>query len=152
MIIGFIGSSPGSTGSGIKTTTFALFLNIIRATIKERPSVEAFGRTIPEDQVYKAVTIIALSIGWILLTTFCLLITEQTWNFIEIFFETVSGFSNVGYSLKGSHHLSFIGKILMCATMFVGRIGSLTFILGLKFKTKLETTEFTYPEERVMLG
>jgi trk system potassium uptake protein TrkH len=152
MIIGFIGSSPGSTGSGIKTTTFALFLNIIRATIKERPSVEAFERTIPEDQVYKAVSIIALSIGWILITTFFLLITEQTWSFIEIFFETVSGFSNVGYSLKGSHHLSFIGKILMCATMFIGRIGSLTFILGLKFKTKLETTEFTYPEERVMLG
>ena len=49
MIVGFIGSSPGSTGSGIKTTTFTLFLNVVRSTIKERTSVETFERTIPED-------------------------------------------------------------------------------------------------------
>jgi len=152
MIVGLIGSSPGSTGSGIKTTTLALFLSIIKSTIKERPAVEAFERQIPNDQVFKAITIIALSMGWILLTTFCLLITETNWSFIEVFFETVSGFSNVGFSLKGSHNLSFIGKLFICATMFIGRIGSLTFILGLKFKTKVETAEFTYPEERVMLG
>jgi len=152
MIVGFIGSSPGSTGSGIKTTTFTLFLNVIRSTVKERTSVETFERTIPQDQIFKAVTIIALSIGWILATTFCLLITESNWSFIEVFFETVSGFSNVGFSLKGSHNLSLIGKLLICATMFIGRIGSLTFILGLKLKIKPETTEFTYPEERVMLG
>ena len=152
MIVGLIGSSPGSTGSGIKTTTCTLFLNIIKSTIKERSCVEIFERHVPNDQVYKAATIIALSMGWIMFTTFCLLITEHNWRFIEIFFETVSGFSNVGFSLKGSQHLSFLGKLLLCATMFIGRIGSLTFILGLKFKTKPETAEFTYPEERVMLG
>jgi len=152
MIVGLIGSAPGSTGSGIKTTTFALFLSVIRATIKERSSVEAFERHIPNDQVFKAITIIALSICWILFTTFCLLLTEHNWSFLEVFFETVSGFSNVGFSLKGSQHLSFVGKILICITMFIGRIGSLTFILGLKFRKKPEIIEYTYPEERVMLG
>jgi trk system potassium uptake protein TrkH len=152
MIVGLIGSSPGSTGSGIKTTTFAIFLSIIKSTIKERPAVEAFEREIPSDQVYKTVSIIALSAGWILCATFCLLITEHSWKFIDVFFETVSSFSNVGFSLKGSHNLSFLGKILIIITMFIGRIGSLTFILGLKFKTRTEVIEFTYPEERVMLG
>ncbi len=152
MIVGFIGSSPGSTGSGVKKTTFAIFLNIIRSTIKERPSVEIFERQIPNDQVFKAITIIALSIGWILFITFCLLLTEQDWNFTDAFFETISSFSNVGFSLKGTQHLSLIGKILICATMFVGRIGSLTFILGLKFRKQTESTEFAYPEERIMLG
>lgn len=152
MIIGFIGSSPGSTGSGIKTTTFALFVSMLRATINGQLNVNAFGREIPLDQLSKALAIISLSICWIIVTTFCLLLTENNWSFIEIFFETVSGFSNVGFSLKGSQNLSTIGKLLISATMFIGRIGSLTFILGLKFRKKTDTTGYSYPEERVMLG
>jgi len=90
--------------------------------------------------------------GWILFTTFCLLITEKTWSFLDVFFETISAFSNVGFSLKGSEKLSDFGKLFIMATMFIGRIGSLTFILGLKLKAKKETTEFSYPEERIMLS
>jgi trk system potassium uptake protein TrkH len=152
MIIAFIGSSPGSTGSGIKITNFTLFLNTLKATINGRLVVEIFEREIPLDQIYKAIAIISLSTCWVLTTTFCLLITENNWSFFEIFFETVSGFSNLGFSLKGTQHLSLIGKLLICATMLIGRIGSLTFILGLKLRKKTDTTDFSYPEERVMLG
>ena len=78
--------------------------------------------------------------------------TENNWSFLDILFETTSAFSNVGFSLKGTQKLSQIGKLFIAATMFIGRIGSLTFILGLKLKTKKDTTDFSYPEERVMLG
>jgi len=152
IVIGFIGSSSGSTGSGIKITTFALICAVIKSTVNGSCNIELFEREIPQDQIYKAITIVVLSICWILIITFCLLITESTWTFFDIFFETVSGFSNVGFSLKGSQNLSYIGKILMSITMFVGRIGTLTFILGLKYKTKRDTAEFFYPQERVMLG
>ncbi len=152
MIIGLIGSSPGSTGSGIKITTFVLFLNTIKSTINGRTSVEAFEREIPIDQIYKAISIISLGVGWILFTTFCLLLTETNWTFLDVFFETMSAFSNVGFSLKGTQKLSDFGKLFIMATMFIGRIGSLTFILGLKLKSRKETIEFSYPEERVMLG
>ena len=152
LVVGLIGSSPGSTGSGIKITTFALFLGLIRSTINGKTTVDAFERELPLDQIYKAITVISLSLGWILFTTFCLLITEKSWNFMDIFFETASAFSNVGFSLKGTENLSYIGKLFIIATMFIGRIGSLTFILGLKVKTRKETTDFSYPEERVMLG
>lgn len=152
MIVGLIGSSPGSTGSGIKITTFVLFLSTIRSAINGRSSVDAFERELPQDQVYKSIAVISLSIGWILFTTFCLLITEINWNFSDVFFETISAFSNVGFSLKGTEKLSDFGKLLIIVTMFIGRIGSLTFILGLKLKSKKEIIEFSYPEERVMLG
>lgn len=152
LLVGLIGSAPGSTGSGIKITTFTLFLSVVKSAITGRTSVEAFERELPLDQVYKAIAVISLSIGWILFTTFCLLLTEHSWNFLDIFFETVSAFSNVGFSLKGTQNLSYIGKLFIIATMFIGRIGSLTFILGLKLKTRKETTDFSYPEERVMLG
>ena len=152
MLVGLIGSSPGSTGSGIKITTFVLFLNTIKATINGRSSIEVFEREIPLDQIFKVIAIISISFGWILFTTFCLLLTETDWTFLDIFFETVSAFSNVGYSLRGSENLSTLGKLFIMATMFIGRIGSLTFILGLKLKTRKDTIEFSYPEERVMLS
>src|SRR5579863_2316459 len=152
MLIGLIGSSPGSTGSGFKITTFILFINTIKAAINGETSVEIFEREIPQDQIFKVIAVISLGLGWILFTTFCLLLTETDWSFLDIFFETVSAFSNVGYSLKGTQKLSEFGKLFIMATMFIGRIGSLTFILGLKFKTRKETTEYSYPEERVMLG
>ncbi len=152
MIVGLIGSAPGSTGSGIKITTFVLFLSTVRSAINGRSSVDIFEREIPTDQIYKVIAIISLSMGWILFTTFCLLITEKTWNFLDVFFETISAFSNVGFSLKGSEKLSDFGKLFIMATMFIGRIGSLTFILGLKLKAKKETIEYSYPEERIMLS
>lgn len=152
LLIGLIGSAPGSTGSGIKITTFALFLSTVRSAINGRSSVDVFEREIPLDQIYKVIAIISLSLGWILFTTFCLLLTETNWSFLDVFFETVSAFSNVGFSLKGTQNLSDFGKLFILTTMFIGRIGSLTFILGLKLRTKKETIEFSYPEERVMLS
>jgi len=152
LLIAFIGSAPGSTGSGIKITTFALSLNFLKTIIHDKSSVEFFERKIPIDQINKAIAIISLSICWIITIIFCLLITEKNWNFFEIFFETISGFSNLGFSLKGTQHLTTTGKLLICATMLIGRIGSLTFILGLKFSKKTEVVGFSYPEERVMLG
>lgn len=152
LFVSIIGSAPGSTGSGIKITTFMIFLSTVRASINGRSTVDIFEREIPLDQIYKVIAIISLSLGWILFTTFCLLITEPSWNFFDIFFETISAFSNLGFSLKGTEKLSDFGKIFIMATMFIGRIGSLTFILGLKLKARKETIEYSYPEERVMLG
>ena len=152
MIVALIGSSPGSTGSGFKITTVVIFLGIIRSTIRGQWHTEIFERKIAIDQLYKVIAIIALGLGWILFTTFCLLITEKNWGFLALFFETISAFSNIGYSLVGSEQLSYIGKIFIIITMFIGRIGSLTFILSFKLKSKKEKPAFSYPEERVMLG
>lgn len=150
MIISFIGSSPGSTGSGIKTTTFTLFLAAIRATISRRSTVEMKGRTISNDQIFKAMAVLSLSLSWIAVTVFCLLITEQGWRFIDISFEAFSAFSNLGLSTGITPYLSTIGKLIIIVTMFIGRIGSLTLLLSLK-KQK-EKKELQYPEERVIIG
>lgn len=149
MIIAFIGSSPGSTGSGIKTTTFAVFLATIKAAIIGKDAVQIKGRRIPKDQVYKAIAIISLSLGWVIITTFCLLITESRFEFFDIAFEVVSAFATLGMSTGITPHLSIIGKLFIIITMIIGRIGSLTVMLALR--RKLEPQEFQYPEERVML-
>jgi trk system potassium uptake protein TrkH len=150
MLICFIGAAPGSTGSGIKTTCFAIFLAMIRAATQGRTSVELKGRRIPRDQVYKALSIISLSIGWILLATFILLITEKGGDFLDILFEVISAFATLGLSLGITPFLSQTGKIVIIITMIIGRIGSMTVILALR--RQKEPHEYEYPEERVLLS
>lgn len=150
LLTAFVGSAPSSTGSGIKTSSLVIFLTIIRATIAGRTHAEIHGRTIGKDQVYKAMSIISLACSWIVMITFCLLITEKTYGFMDVLFETISAFANNGLSLGITPSLSIAGKLFIMATMIVGRIGALVLIIGMRRSS--DTIDFSYPEERVILG
>ena len=149
MINSFIGSAPGSTGGGIKLTTAAIFIATINAAIMSKTNVDLNGRTISKDQVYRALAIVSLSIVWVVLTIFCLLITENSWPFLDIVFEVISAFSTLGASIGITPYLSIIGKLLITLSMFIGRVGSLTLLIALRKKN--DNQEYTYPEERVMV-
>lgn len=150
MINSFIGSAPGSTGSGIKITTMAIFVATINSAVQGKSSIDIMGRRVMKDQIYKALAVVALSLLWIVLATFCLLITERSWHFIDILFETVNAFSTLGISIGITPYLSILGKSLIIITMFIGRVGSLTLMIALRKRG--EKNEFSYPEERVMIS
>lgn len=150
MVISFIGSSPGSTGSGIKITTFAVFLAAVKSTLLRRAQVEIKGRTIPNEQVFKAISIVTLSIAWVLCSSFLLLIVESGHNPFDCLLEACSAFANLGVSRGMTPLLTTAGKGIIIMSMLVGRIGSLTLLLSLKKTTK--SSELYYPEERVMLS
>lgn len=150
MCVSFIGSSPGSTGSGIRTTTFAIFLATTRAIITGKTFVHIQNRKIKTIQVYRAMTIISIALAWITLVTFLLLITEKNFSFLAIFFETVASFADLGITTGITPLLTTIGKLFITATMMIGRIGSLTLILA--FAKSSDEKDFSYPEERVMLS
>lgn len=150
VILMYIGANSGSTGGGIKTTTFAVFVATIGAIVRNRDDVEFFGRSIPIGQVYNAIAVVVLSSMWIIFATFLLLITEMHLGFMQILFETVSAFGTCGLSTGITSQLSSLGKIIIVTTMFVGRIGSLTMVLALsKERSK---TLYKYPEERIAIG
>lgn len=149
MVNAFVGAAPGSTGSGVKVTTMAIFIATINAAVFNKSSIDLRGRRIMKDQVYRALAIVALSMAWITIVTFCLLITEKSWNFLDIIFEAISAFSTLGASLGMTPYLSIVGKILIALTMFIGRVGSLTLMIALR--SQIEKIEFAYPEERVMI-
>ncbi len=146
----FIGSSPVSTGSGIKVTTFALFLATIRSVINGRMVVEIKGRRIPQDQIFKAMAVLSLSVCWITVSTFCLALIESQSSFISVFFEAVSSFTNLGLATEITPFLSIPGKFLIICNMLMGRIGTLTLMLALRMHR--DRGEFQYPEERLMMS
>ncbi len=152
MILSFIGSSPASTGSGVKITTIAIVAATIRAAITGRPDAEICGRRIERDQSNKTIAIACLALCWIFLLTFFLLITQPQWTFLDCFFEAWTSFTNLGIPTGLTHTLSSAGKLCIMTSMIVGRIGALTLVLALKLKSRQASVEFSYPEERVMLG
>jgi trk system potassium uptake protein TrkH len=145
----FIGSAPFSTGGGIKTTVFAIYLAVVKAAIKGESQVELQGRRFASEQIYKAMAIIMLSVTWILIISFFLLITETNCTFIDIFLETVSAFSNSGISTGITQWLSSAGKLFISLSMIIGRVGALSIILGIR---KNNQSTILYPEEKVLLG
>ena len=87
-------------------------------------------------------------------TSFLLLVFDPQWSFLDLMFEIMSAFTNLGLSSGITPFLSTLGKILIMLSMIVGRIGSLTLILALrKLALRREAAaEIAYPEERVMLS
>ncbi len=154
LINSFIGSAPGSTGSGIKLTTFLIFLSTAKAVIKGKTTVDIYQRNIPIDQVFKAVAIVLLGLSWVLLSIFYLLVAEPNMSLFEVVLEAFGTFASLGISIKTgiTSVVSTNGKLFIILGMLIGRIGALTLLLGLKMQKKRDKTEFTYPEERVMLG
>ena len=149
MILMFIGASPGSTGGGIKTSTFGIFLGSIWSMLKGRNAVEMFKRDVPRDIVSKALSVIILALMLLALFGFILLLTEKG-DPIPILFELVSAFGTVGLSAGITRDLTVVGKIIIIITMFIGRIGPLT--LALAIGQRRESVTYEYPEEAVMIG
>lgn len=146
----FVGASPNSTGGGIKTTSFAVVLGVIRASVKDYDNVEMFGRTVPRWVVQKAVSVTFLGAAWVLMIV-CLLSFTESMGFLELLFETVSAFGTVGLTIGATLKLSTLGKLAIMATMFVGRVGPLTFALALSKKSIAEG-KIIYPEEKILVG
>jgi len=152
MIYGFIGSSPGSTGSGIKLTSFAVAIASIKAVMSGNMDIKLSNRSIPVDQAIKSFIIIVVGIVWIFMTTFFLSITEQGHSLLELLLESTSAFTNLGVSLGLTEKLTDAGKYILMLSMIVGRLGPLAFILAWAKRSLIKSKKnYSYPEERIML-
>jgi len=149
IVLMFIGASPGSTGGGIKTTTFGVILVTMKNMITGKEDMEIYNRRFEKQIVYKAFTITMLAAGLIILVTTLLLIIED-FQFIDALFETVSAFGTVGLSTGITGELSDISRVLITVTMFAGRVGPLTLAVAIGEKQRKGT--YHYPTEKVMVG
>lgn len=149
VVMMFIGASPGSTGGGIKTSTFATLLLMVVATVRGREDARVFGRQIPRETVLRAMTIAAIAFTLVVAVTMFLSLTEQQ-PFLTVLFETVSAFGTVGLSLGMTPQLSPLGRIAISFTMFVGRVGPMS--LALAVGQAKNNAAVRYPEDKVIVG
>lgn len=148
-VVMFIGASPGSTGGGIKTTTFAAIFAEFRAELEGHGSARLFDRRLADGVVRRAMGVTFLSLAIVSLLTFVLLLTDQQ-EPLATFFEVVSAFSTCGLSTGITPRLSSAGKIVIMVAMFVGRIGPLTVALAMASEARRSPVQLA--SERVMIG
>lgn len=147
----FIGASPGSTGGGVKTTTFISVVLSVLSTFKGEEQISVKGRTLPREVVKKAVAIITMATLLIFVVVSLLTLTEKA-DFLTLLFEVTSAFGTVGLSLGVTPHLTIIGKIAIMLTMFTGRVGPLTLGFALSRKIQGAQVSMKYPEEKIIIG
>lgn len=150
MFLMFIGASPGSTGGGIKTTTFATLFLAAQTTIRNKSQVHVFQRTIGKEIINKAFTITIFSISIIFLCVLGLTFSDPEIPLDKITFEVISAYCTVGLSLGITAKLSVAGKVILILCMFIGRIGILTLAFSLSRKSK--SNNYSYPNAFVMVG
>ncbi|MDA8234412.1 MAG: TrkH family potassium uptake protein [Clostridia bacterium] len=149
VILMFIGASPGSTGGGIKTTTFGSLVAAVWAMITGKPDVEIFQRRLHQDMIYKSLSITTIAGLLVIVVTMLLSITEKA-DFLMVLFETVSAFGTVGLTMGLTPQLSALGKLLIILTMFAGRLGPLTLAFSLAYKQQKAVIK--QPEEKIIVG
>lgn len=157
-ILMFIGGAPGSCAGGIKVTTFRTIYAFVIAQLKGRKQARVGAFAIKREAVNNALILLVLSVLIIFAATLILSITEggdlphpQTRGLVfEIIFEAVSAFGTVGLSTGLTPHLSLAGKWVVTTLMFVGRLGPLVFLAGIKAMQKEEFFELA--EEDILIG
>jgi trk system potassium uptake protein TrkH len=133
VILMFIGASPGSTGGGIKTTTFTALVGAVIAMVRGKEDVVLFKYRLAQERVYKALTVTLFAFGLVMLATM-ILSTFEDHHFLMILFEVTSAFGTVGLTMGLTSQLTVAGKIIIILMMFIGRLGplTLTYALGPK--------------------
>ncbi len=149
ILLMFIGASPGSTGGGIKTTTFAVLLLSVRSVFKGEGSVRADRRTIPVASIIKALALLVSALSLVSVIFLVLLFTEDK-PYLSLLFETLSAFGTVGLSTGITPELTVKGKLLIILLMYIGRIGPLT--MGLALTKEIMKEKIKYPETRILIG
>jgi len=156
LVLMFIGASPGGTGGGVKTTTFAIIVAALWGTVRGADEPTLFRRRLSTPLVSRAffVSLIAfLALNGVA----ALLLTTEGRDLLPTLFETTSAFGTVGLSMgeTGSPlslvgHFSPAGKLLIAAMMFMGRVGPLT--LAVAVARGRAQARIRYPEGKVLIG
>ena len=147
-VLMFIGASPGSTGGGIKTSTFFVLLQGIKSAATNK-SEKAFRYAIPVDAFRKAAVITLIALGVVITGTYLMVIMEPDITLMDALFEVTSAFGTVGLSTGITAGLSDGSKILSIITMYIGRLGPLT-IASLWYFSRGERA--SYPDGNISIG
>jgi trk system potassium uptake protein TrkH len=157
MALMFIGASPGSTGGGVKTTTFSITLAALWATVRGADDTVIFKRRLAAETVAKAFFISLIAFVALNTVAWVVLLVEGR-DLLKTLFETTSAFGTVGLSMgeQGapvslSGFFSPVGKVLIMAMMFIGRVGPLTLAIAVAKRSRAQA-KLQYPEGKILIG
>jgi trk system potassium uptake protein len=145
----FIGASPGGTGGGIKTTTFAVVTAGAFSSLRGRNQVVMFKRRLPDGVFSRALTVMLAAIVLVICSTIGVMIFEKC-SLTEALFEVTSAFGTVGLSAGITFGLTVSSKVILILCMYIGRIGISTLALALAMRSS--ANRVFHSEESITIG
>ncbi|MFZ2963756.1 MAG: potassium transporter TrkG [Rhodoglobus sp.] len=145
----FIGGGSASTAGGIKVTTLAVLFLAAFAEARGHEDMEAYERKIPSDVLRLGVSVVLW--GATTVAAACmilLLITDASLD--HVLFDVISAFATCGLSTGFTASTSEPAQYVLAATMFFGRIGTVT--LAAALAASQHPKLFKRPEERPIVG
>ena len=149
----FIGASPGGTGGGVKTITVGVLFVSVISLIRNKPATEVYKRRIHSHDIKRTASLLLLGGMAFTISAGLLLISEQStssgYDTFDYIFESMSAFGTVGLSTGPTAGLTWMGKVIIILTMFVGRIGPAALAAATGRKNVMR---YKYPETRITIG
>ena len=150
LLLMFIGASPGSTGGGIKTSTFAVIAASIWSLVRGKPEVTLFKRSVDPQLIAKSLALFFIAATMIFVVTMYLCVSEQL-PMIRVAFEVVSAFATVGLSTGITPTLSAGGKFILVLMMLIGRVGIFTFAMAIALQGR-KKGQLRHPQGKFTIG
>lgn len=150
LLLMFIGGSPVGTAGGIKTVTFVVLFATAFVVVRQKNEVNMFGRSIARQAVSKAVGVCCMSFGILFLSTLLLSAVTDA-SMLDVLFETVSATATVGLSRNLTSSLNTWGKLIITATMYLGRVGPISLMIAFNLR-KRRPSIITNPVETISVG
>ena len=157
VILMFIGASPVSTGGGIKTTTFALIIATILADLKGDDEAVVMKHRVRRDMSKRAFVIFVIGLTLFVVSTIWITLTEQVaiqdgrFGIVDVMYEVASAFGTVGVTSIGTAQLQEVSLVPLILLMYLGRVGPVSFAIGLALRRKDSTTR-VLPDGRTFIG
>ncbi len=159
IVLMIIGGSPGSTAGGLKTTTVALLLLVLWSRLKGRDHVSFMGRTIPDETLQRATGLTIGGLSILAVAVFLLSMTElpvqgpaERAGFLRLVFEAHSAFGTVGLSMGVTSKLTKMGRLIIVALMYLGRVGPLAVASAMALAGGRGGPRYRYAREDVVIG
>ncbi|MGN0384083.1 MAG: TrkH family potassium uptake protein [Eubacterium sp.] len=147
----FIGGSPMGTAGGIKTTTFAMILLTIRGVVIGKKDTEVYRRKINIENIKTGLAVTIISMASLFIAIMVLSITEDA-SMRCIIFEATSAIGTVGLSMGYTTSLSFAGKLIIIALMYIGRIGPISMVMAFSIRKSQMNNMRDLPEKKIIVG
>ena len=153
IILMFIGACSGSTGGGVKVSTFTVIIMGMISVMRGKKDITIGKRRIDQSVLSQA---LAVFVAYLVLTVSATLLInaiepDAVAAFDAVSFETVSAIGTVGLSMALTPLLSPVSKIIIIILMYLGRVGILTFAFALKRRKKAEAA-VRRPIDTVFIG
>ncbi len=150
----FIGAAPGSTGGGIKVTTFMVLLMTVFCVTRGDDETTLRGRRISKSVVYKAMAVTGIAGAAVLLAS-CIIYffgaESAHISGINALFESVSAFATVGLTTGVTGIANNLSRVVLILTMFIGRVGPVSLALSLAMRS-VKNKHQVMPEGKILVG